>query len=182
MERDRFTWTQNGFHVKREFVPYSPNEAADAAPVMEMPVSDLSLDKAQIIVKAAFEHARSSTKNALAVCVLDARGALKAFAAQDGTSLKRGEIARGKANGALCMGVGSRSLFKRAKDEPFFISAAESAIGGSLIPVPGGVLIRGADGEIIGAVGVSGASSNDDEAYALAGIAAAGFTGDPGQD
>ena len=109
-------------------------------------VVDLSLDAAQTILAAALAHARAQQMNPLAVCVLDARGSLKAFAAEDGTSLKRGNIARGKANGALSLGVGSRALFRRAQEQPFFISAATAAIGGALIPVPGGVLVRDARG------------------------------------
>lgn len=147
-----------------------------------MSAADLSLDTAQTILSAALAHARSQEMNPLAVCVLDARGALKAFAAEDGTSLKRGDIARGKANGALSLGMGSRALFRRAQDQPFFISAATAAIGGSLIPVPGGVLIRDADGRVHGVVGISGDTSDNDEAAAMAGIAAAGLTADPGAD
>lgn len=147
-----------------------------------MSAADLSLETAQAILAAALAHARAREMNPLAVCVLDARGALKAFAAEDGTSLKRGDIARGKANGALSLGMGSRALFRRAQDQPFFISAATAAIGGSLIPVPGGVLVRDADGRLRGAVGISGDTSDNDEAAALAGIAAAGLVGDPGAD
>ncbi|WP_454915058.1 GlcG/HbpS family heme-binding protein [Xanthobacter sediminis] len=147
-----------------------------------MSAADLSLDTAQTILAAALAHARAQEMNPLAVCVLDARGALKAFAAQDGTSLKRGEIARGKADGALSLGMGSRALFRRAQDQPFFISAATAAVGGSLIPVPGGVLIRDADGRLRGVVGVSGDTSDNDEAAAMAGIAAAGLVADPGAD
>jgi len=144
--------------------------------------ADLTLDAAQTILVAALAHGRAQQMNPLAVCVLDVRGALKAYAAEDGTSLKRGDIARGKADGALALGMGSRSLFKRAKDQPFFISAATSAIGGSLVPVPGGVLVRNAEGAVIGAVGISGDTSDNDEACAMAGIVAAGFSADPGQD
>lgn len=149
---------------------------------MTVSASDLTLDVAQAIISAALAHGRAQSMNPLAVCVLDVRGALKAFAAEDGASLKRGEIARGKADGALALGTGSRSLFKRARDQPFFISAATSAIGGSLIPVPGGVLVRDGAGKIIGVVGVSGDTSDNDEACAVTGIAAAGFTADPGED
>jgi uncharacterized protein GlcG (DUF336 family) len=80
------------------------------------------------------------------------------------------------------MGIGSRSLFKRAKEQAFFIDAATTAIGGSLIPVPGGVLIRDGAGALLGAVGISGCTSENDEAAAMAGIAKAGLTGDPGAD
>ena len=143
---------------------------------------DLGLAAAQTIVAGALAHARDNAMNPLAVCVLDARGALKAFAAEDGTSLNRGDIARGKANGALALGMGSRSLFKRAKEQAFFIAAATTTIGGSLVPVPGGVLVRTASGRLIGVVGISGDTSDNDEACALAGIAAAGLAGDPGAD
>jgi len=145
-------------------------------------VSELNLEQAQTMVAAALAHARANAMNPLAVCVLDARGALKAFAAEDGTSLNRADIARGKANGALALGMGSRSLLKRAKDQPYFISAATAAIGGSLIPVPGGVLIRSGEGKIIGVVGISGDTSDNDEACAVAGITAAGHLPDPGAD
>lgn len=95
----------------------------------------------------------------ICVIVLDARGELKAAATMDEASLKRSAIARGKADGALAMGMGSRSLFKRAKEQPFFISAATQAVGGSLVRVPGGVIIRDAGGKTLGAVGVSGCTS-----------------------
>jgi uncharacterized protein GlcG (DUF336 family) len=105
----------------------------------------------------------------------------KAFAAQDGTSLRRAEIAQGKAHGALAFGIGSRALAKRASTTPQFIAAVTHAVGGSLVPVPGGVLIRDADKQIIGAVGISGDNSDNDEAAAIAGITAAGLTADPGE-
>jgi uncharacterized protein GlcG (DUF336 family) len=138
----------------------------------------LTLDDAQKILTQASLFAAEQTFKPLAIGVLDARGALKAFVAQDGTSLKRGEIALAKASGALGLGMGSRALMRRAEQQPFFIAAATSAIGGALVPVPGGVLIKSGN-DIIGAVGVSGEASDNDEAVALAGIAAAGFSGDP---
>jgi uncharacterized protein GlcG (DUF336 family) len=134
---------------------------------------------AQKIVEGALAYAAEHKLKPLAVGVLDARGALKAFAAQDGTSLKRGEIALGKANGAIAMGMGSRALFKRAEQQPFFIAAATAAVGGSLVPVPGGVLVK-QDGALLGVVGISGDTSDNDEAAALAGIAAAGLVGETG--
>jgi len=143
-------------------------------------MTDLTQSAAQSIVTAALAHAREKKFLPLAVSVLDARGALKAFLAEDGTSLKRGEIAIGKAHGALSLGMGSRALMKRAADQPTFIAAMSHIVGGSLVPVPGGVLIRDADGKIIGCVGISGDTSDNDEAAALAGIAAAGLTADPG--
>lgn len=145
-------------------------------------MSELKLEQAQTIVTTALAHARAGGMNPLAICVLDGRGALKAAASEDGTSLNRMDIALGKAKGALALGMGSRSLFKRAKDQPFFIAAATSAIGGSLIPVPGGVLIRSGDGKVIGVVGISGDTSDNDEACAIAGITAAGHAADQGAD
>ena len=116
----------------------------------------------------------------LAVAVLDARGSPRALAAEDGTSLRRSDIAIGKAHGALAMGLGSRTLMKRAELQPYFIAAVTHAVGGSLIPVPGGVLIRDGEGALIGAVGVSGDTSDNDEICAVAGIEAAGLVADTG--
>jgi uncharacterized protein GlcG (DUF336 family) len=141
----------------------------------------LMLDQAQTIITSALKHGTDHKFQPLAVMVLDARGVPKAYAAQDGTSLRRAEIAQGKAHGALSFGIGSRSLAKRAANSPHFIAAVTHAVGGSLIPVPGGVLIRAAEREIIGAVGISGDNSDNDEAAAIAGITAAGLVADPGE-
>jgi uncharacterized protein GlcG (DUF336 family) len=142
----------------------------------------LSLTQAQAIVSGALAFAEKNAMKPVSIIVLDARGVLKAGAAQDGTSLRRSDIATGKAHGAIALGMGSRSLFKRAKEQAFFIAAATSAIGGSLVPVPGGVLIRDGAGSVLGAVGISGCTSENDEAAAMAGIAKAGLAGDPGTD
>jgi uncharacterized protein GlcG (DUF336 family) len=140
----------------------------------------MKLEIAQKIVAAALASGRSHGFKPLGVAVLDARGALKAFAAEDGTSLRRAEIAIGKAHGALAMGLGSRTLAKMASERPYFLAAVTHAVGGSLIPVPGGVLVKDAAGALIGAVGVSGDTSDNDEVAALAGIEAAGLKGDTG--
>jgi uncharacterized protein GlcG (DUF336 family) len=142
-------------------------------------MTELTLAAAQTVITAALAHSREHKFAPMGVAVLDARGVLKAYAAEDGTALRRADIAIGKAYGALAMGVGSRTLGKRAVERPHFISAVNGAIGGSMVPVPGGVLIRGADNSIIGAVGVTGDTSDNDEAAALAGLAAAGLTADP---
>lgn len=140
----------------------------------------LSLAQAQTILSTALAHATEDKFKPLAIAVIDARGAQKAFAAQDGTSLKRGEIALGKAHGAVALGLGSRALHKMAQERPYFIEAATHAVGGLLVPVPGGVLIRSPEGELLGAVGISGDTSDNDEAAATAGIAAAGLRADTG--
>ncbi len=139
----------------------------------------LTLDHARTILDTALATGRDKGLEPLAVAVLDARGALKAFAAQDGTSLRRGEIARGKADGVLALGVGSRALAKMAAERPAFVAAATHAVGGSLVPVPGGVLVM-SGGEVVGAVGVSGDLSDNDEICAVAGIEAAGLVADTG--
>jgi uncharacterized protein GlcG (DUF336 family) len=139
----------------------------------------LDLAAAQKILDSALAHATANGFKPMAVGILDARGALKAFAAQDGTSLKRAEIALAKANGAIALGMGTRALMKRAETQAYFIAAATAAIGGSLVPVPGGVLIK-SGGVLLGAIGISGDTSDNDEAAALAAITAAGFEADGG--
>lgn len=142
---------------------------------------DLSLTQAQAIVAAALAEARRLSLKPVVVAVLDARGACKALAAEDGTSLKRAEIAHGKAHGALAMGIGSRAIAVRAAEaHGSFIAAVSHVAGGALIPAPGGVLARDAGGALLGAVGISGDTSDNDERAAMAGIAAAGLAGDPG--
>ncbi|MBP7063304.1 heme-binding protein [Ferrovibrio sp.] len=145
-------------------------------------MTDLSLAAARQILDTAQLHGRKAGLKPLAIAVLDARGALKAFLAEDGTSLKRAEVAQGKAFGALALGLGSRSIHKRAREQDYFIAAVSHVVGGALVPVPGGVLIRDAGGAVIGAVGISGDTSDNDEAAAIAGIQAAGLAADPGVD
>ncbi|MDQ3561063.1 MAG: heme-binding protein [Pseudomonadota bacterium] len=137
---------------------------------------DLTLAAAQTIVAEALAHAQRGGLKPLAVAVLDSRGAIKAAAAEDGASLKRFEVAHGKAYGALALGMGSRAIGKRAEQQPSFVAAVTHVAGGALVPVAGGVLIKG-DNAILGAVGISGDTSDNDEAAALAGIEASGLTG-----
>ncbi|WP_088344443.1 MULTISPECIES: heme-binding protein [Rhodomicrobium] len=140
----------------------------------------LTLTAARTILDAALAKSTELGLKPLAVAVLDARGCLVCFAAQDGTSLLRGEVAHGKAYGALALGVGPRAIFKRAQEQPFFVDAVNTLARGALIPVPGGALIRDANGTLIGAIGVSGDSSENDEICVLAGIEAAGLRADVG--
>jgi len=145
-------------------------------------MSDFSLTDAQAIVAHTLSYAHANGIKPLGVAVLDVRGALRAYAAEDGSSLGRAHVAIGKASGAMAMGMGSRTLAKRGREAPQFVNAVGQLVPGGLVPVPGGVLVRDADGVLLGAVGVSGDTSDRDEEAALAGIAAAGFTGDPGSD
>lgn len=141
---------------------------------------DLTLAQAQTLATAILAEARTLSLKPLVVAVLDARGAYKVLLAEDGTSLRRAEIAHGKAYGALGMGLGSRAIAARAEQAPAFVAAVTHAFGGALIPVPGGVLLRDASGALLGAIGVSGDTSDNDEKAALAGITAAGLVGEAG--
>ena len=140
---------------------------------------DLSLDIARKILDAALAKVIQMKLKPMAITVLDARGCVKASIAQDGTSLLRAEIAHGKAYGALALGMGSRALFQRAQEQAYFVSAVNTLAQGRLVPVPGGVLIQ--DGTtLLGAVGVSGDTSDNDEICAVAGIEAVGLKANTG--
>ena len=141
---------------------------------------DLTLAQAQALATATLAEARTLSLKPLVVSVLDARGAYKALLAEDGTSLRRAEIAYGKAHGALGMGLGSRAIAARAEQAPAFVAAVTHAFGGALVPVPGGILLRDASGTLLGAIGVSGDTSDNDEKAALAAIKVVGLVGETG--
>ena len=139
-------------------------------------MSKLTLDQAMIIVKKTLEKGTELGLNPLTIAVVDDGGNLKAFARADGPGAAlRPQIATGKAFGAVGMGISSRAIAERVVERPHFGVALVGASEGRLVPVPGGVLIKDG-GEIIGAIGVSGDSSDNDEAAAAAGIEAAGLT------
>jgi uncharacterized protein GlcG (DUF336 family) len=139
-------------------------------------MSALSLAQANQILAAALASARSAGYKPMGIAVLDEAGHLKAFAREDGASMFRFEIAQAKAWGAVGMGVASRVLGQRAKDNPnFFVSLAATAHG-KLLPQTGAVLIKDAAGQVLGAVGASGGTGDEDEAICIAGIEAAGLT------
>ena len=135
----------------------------------------VTLAQASAIIDQALVHGRSLSLPPLTVAVLDLGGRLVAMKREDGSSLLRPEIAHAKAFGALAMGMGSRALGERAATHPAFIASVTALAGGNLVPVPGGVLLRAADGELLGAVGISGALPDQDEQCAVAGIEAAGL-------
>ncbi|MGM4921454.1 MULTISPECIES: GlcG/HbpS family heme-binding protein [Tardiphaga] len=143
-------------------------------------MADLTLDTARKIIDGALAKVIEMKLKPMVITVLDARGCVKATIAQDGTSLMRGEVAHGKAYGALAMGLGSRALFKRAEEQPFFIDAVNTMARGALIPVPGGVLIHDTSGSLLGAIGISGDTSDNDEIAAVAGIETAGLKASTG--
>jgi uncharacterized protein GlcG (DUF336 family) len=140
----------------------------------------MQLFQAQTILGEALAFARARSLKPLAVAVLDARGALRTMAAEDGTSLHRADVAIGKAYGAVALGVSSRALMERAEKQAYFVAAMSHVTGGRMVPVPGGVLVRDQDGQLLGAVGISGDTSDNDEAACCAGIAAAGLVPDTG--
>jgi uncharacterized protein GlcG (DUF336 family) len=143
-------------------------------------MTNFALADAKKIIAAALIRARELGLKPLTIAVLDAGGSLKTLEREDGASLMRPEIAYGKAYGAIAMGLGSRALFERAQQQSTFINAMNVLARGALVPVPGGVLIRNEGGTIVGAVGITGDTSDNDEACAVAGISAAGFMPDTG--
>lgn len=141
-------------------------------------LESISLEAAAEIARHALAHARSQNMAPVAVAVLDLRGTLKAFLAEDGTSLLRFNIAFGKAWGSLGMGFGGRKLTERNAKTPEFINALQAMTEGKMVPVPGGILIRNAQGAVVGAVGISGETSENDELCAVHGVQAVGLVAD----
>lgn len=141
----------------------------------------LTLEKASIIVDAALAKGAELGFKPLTVVVLDDGGNMKAMKRQDGAGPFRPQIALGKAWGAVGMGAPSRFIEKLAQERPYFVNSLAAASGGRLVPVAGGVLIRDADGVIMGSVGISGDTSDNDETCAIAGIKAANLTPEPAE-
>ncbi|MEY2617101.1 MAG: hypothetical protein RL522_103 [Pseudomonadota bacterium] len=135
----------------------------------------LTLEQAHQIIHGALAHSKAAGYKPMGIAVLDGSGHLKAYASEDGASMFRFEIARGKAWGAIGMGASSRALAQRAKDNPNFYVALAAAADGKFLPQPGAVLIQDAQGTVIGAVGASGGTGDEDEAICMAGVAAAGL-------
>jgi uncharacterized protein GlcG (DUF336 family) len=142
-------------------------------------MSALTLEKANKIVSQAIEKARDMSIPPLSVVVLDAGGHLKAMQREDGASMFRFEVASGKAWASVGMDAPSRTLAERAKDNPNFFVALAATANGRFLPQPGGVLIRDANGVILGAAGASGGTGDEDEAACAFGIEQAGFVADP---
>ncbi|MDD1610173.1 MAG: heme-binding protein [Methylococcaceae bacterium] len=138
-------------------------------------MSLLTLKKANKIIETAIQKARELRLSPLTVVVLDEAGHLKALQREDGASMIRQQIATAKAWGAVNMGVSSRSLAGVAIQRPDFMNALVNIANGNIMPAPGGVLIRDTDNRLIGAVGISGDSSDQDERCAIAGIEGAGL-------
>ena len=114
----------------------------------------------------------------LSTVVLDAGGHVIAFERQDGAAPGRFAIAQGKAYGTVMLGMPGSAQMARAEQQAYFMAAVNGVYGGKVIPVPGGVLVRDSNGEVVGSVGVTGDTSENDLTAALAGIDAAGFIGE----
>jgi len=135
----------------------------------------LTLTAARQIIDVAMDTGRQAGWKPLSVVVLDAGGHVLSFDRPDGASPGRFEIARAKAYGAVMLGMGGSAQMARAETQAYFMAAVNGVFGGQVLPVPGGVLVRGPEGTVIGAVGVTGDTSDNDAAAASAGIRAAGF-------
>ena len=135
----------------------------------------ISLAQSRTLIDAALAKGRTLDLKPLSVVVLDPRAAMVAMMSEDGVSQMRARIAHGKANAAIALGMGTRALMNRAEQQAYFIQAVNGVAGGDMVPVPGGVLIQDQDGTLLGAVGISGDTSDNDEAAAIAGIEAAGL-------
>jgi len=142
-------------------------------------MQQITLQQASTIVDSTLAKGRELSLLPLTVAVLDAGGHLLAFKREDGSGILRPEIAIGKAWACLGMGTSTRALRDKLADRPTFVNALAVASGGRLIPVPGGVLIRDQNHMIIGAVGVSGDTSDKDEFCAIEGVRTVGLLPDP---
>ena len=143
-------------------------------------MTQLSFDVASRMVATALAEGRQRGFASLTAAVLDAGGHVVSLGRGDGASLLRPQIAMGKAWGVLGMGFGGRELARRAEKMPVFFNALIEMSAGKMVPLPGGVLIRDAEGRLLGAIGISGDTSENDEICAIAAVKQAGLTADTG--
>lgn len=141
-------------------------------------MTEITLRKARTIIRKALEQGREMQLKPLSVVVVDAGGHVKAFEREDGAPVGRFQIAHGKAHGAVMIGVPSSKIGDMAIERPHFVNALSGVYDGQIVPVAGGVLVRDKKGVLVGAVGVTGDTSDNDAAVALAGIEAAGLVGE----
>lgn len=142
----------------------------------------ITLEQARTIVDAALAHGTEAGFKPLTVAVLDPGGALVALARQDGSGFLRPDLATAKAYGVLALGMTNRAISARVADDSDFFTTLAGLTGGRMVSAPGGVLVHDEGGTLVGAVGVTGDASPNDEAAALAGIAAAGLVGRTGAE
>ena len=138
----------------------------------------ITLRKARTVIRKTLEKGREMELKPLSAIVLDAGGHVLAFEREDGASPGRFAIAHGKANGAVMLGMAGTAQMNRAEDQAYFMAAVNGVFGGQVVPVPGGILLRDKKGAVIGAVGVTGDTSDNDAAAGLFGVEAAGLSGE----
>jgi uncharacterized protein GlcG (DUF336 family) len=138
----------------------------------------LTLEQANHIISIALQHSNEAGYKKMAVVVVDESGHVKSIQREDGASMFRVDIATGKAWAAVAMGASSRVLTQRAKDMPAFFGALAATGQGKFIPQTGAVLIKDASGAVVGAVGASGGTGDEDEEICIAGVRAAGLMTD----
>ncbi|MEO1721474.1 MAG: heme-binding protein [Pseudomonadota bacterium] len=144
-------------------------------------MTEITLEKAREIIRGTLDKGHEMGLKPLSVVVLDAGGNVKAFEREDGASNLRFNMAYAKAYGCIGVGLGGRAMMNRAESQAYFMNSLTAAFGGNVLPVPGGILLRdGEGGPILGAVGITGDTSDNDEAAGLAAISAAGLVGDGG--
>ena len=139
-------------------------------------MAEISAIKARTIIRKALAKGDEMGFKPLSVVILDAGGHVLAFEREDGSAPGRFAIAHGKAHGAVMLGMAGTAQMKRAEDQAYFMAAVNGVYGGAVFPVPGGVLVRDRKGAVIGAVGVTGDTSDNDAAAATFGIEAVGLT------
>ncbi len=141
----------------------------------------LTLAQTQQIIQAALKKGHELNLAPLTIAILDAGGHLKAMQREDGATFFRPQIAFGKAWGSIALGMASRTLFSMGEDRPMFMNSLINLSDQRLVPVPGGVLIKNSDGDVLGSVGITGDTSDNDEACAVAGIEAASLIAECGK-
>lgn len=141
-------------------------------------MAEISLRRARQIIKGTLTKGKEMGLKPLSVVVLDAGGHVRAFERDDGSAPGRFAIAHGKAYGAVMLGMAGKAQMARAEQQAYFMEAVNGVFGGQVIPVPGGILVRDAKGNVIGAVGVTGDTSDNDAEAGLAGIEAVNLTGE----
>ncbi len=141
-------------------------------------MAGVSLSRARTIIRKAMDHGKQAGMKPLSVVVLDDGGHVIAFERGDGASPGRFGIAQGKAYGAVMLGMAGKAQMARAEQQAYFMAAVNGVYGGQVVPVPGGVLIRDGRGKVLGAVGVTGDTSDNDAAAALAALEAVNLTGE----
>lgn len=141
-------------------------------------MAEISASKARTIIRKTITKGNEMGFKPLSVVVLDTGGHVKAFEREDGAAPGRFGIAHGKAYGAVMLGMPGSAQMARAEQQAYFMNAVNGVYGGQVVPVPGGILVRDKRGNVIGAVGCTGDTSDNDVIAAMAGIEAAGLSGD----